>query len=205
MTFLSLLSYYFVYIVSMDLLIWNCRGSLKPTFCNNVFDLVRTQFPAIMILIKTKACGDRAKGIIDGLPFDGAIFANTIGLSGALWLLWDSSQVAVVKLLSMEQEIHAMVTPNHQDGLWLFSTVYTSPWFAERCLFWENLILVSGLHSLPWVVASDFNKVLIGEDKYGGWPVNISQALHFQECLDTCCLIDIGFFGPRYTWSNQRL
>ena len=64
------------------------------------------------------------------LPFDGAIFANTIGLSGGLWLLWDFSQVAVVELSSTKQEIHAVVTLNHQDSLWLLSTVYASLRFA---------------------------------------------------------------------------
>ncbi|KAK9988379.1 hypothetical protein SO802_028618 [Lithocarpus litseifolius] len=94
----------------MDMLIWNCRGALKSTFCYNVFELVHTHSPAIMILIETKACGDRAKRIIDRLPFDVAIIANKIGLSGGLWVLWDSSQVAVVELSSIEQEIHAVVT-----------------------------------------------------------------------------------------------
>ena len=44
----------------------------------------------------------------------------------------------------------------------------------------------------------------MGEDKFGGRPVNISRALRFQECLDTCRLIDIGFSGPHFTWSNHR-
>ncbi|XP_075660821.1 uncharacterized protein LOC142630676 [Castanea sativa] len=113
--------------------------------------------------------------------------------------------VVVVELSSTEQEIHAVVTPNHQDGSWLLSVVYSSPCFAKRRLLWENLSSVAGLHSLPWVVAGDFNEVLMGEDKYGGRPVNISRALHFQECLDTCRLIDIGFSGSRFTWSNHRL
>lgn len=79
-----------------------------------------------------------------------------------------------------------MVTSNHQDGSWLLSAMYTSP------------------HSLPWVVASNFNEVLMGEDKYGGRPVNISRALRFQECMDTCRLIDIDFSKPHFTWSNHR-
>lgn len=89
--FLSLLDYHFLLFpclfVYMDLLIWNCRGALKPNFCNTVSDLVHTHSPAIKILIETKAGGDRARGIADRLPFDGAIFANTIELSGGLWLL----------------------------------------------------------------------------------------------------------------------
>lgn len=83
--------------VFMDMLILNCHGALKPTFSNIIADLVCNHSPGIMILIETKACGDRAKKIADKLPFDGAIFANTIRLSGGIWLLWDSSQVVVVE------------------------------------------------------------------------------------------------------------
>lgn len=72
-----------------------------------------------------------------------------------------------------------MVTPNHQDGSWLLSAVYASPRFAKRRLLWENLSSVVGLHSLSWVVIGDFNEVLMGEDKYGSQPVNISRTLLF--------------------------
>ena len=75
----------------MDMLIWNCYRALKPTLCNIIADLVRSHSSAIMILIETKACGDRGKMIADKLPFDGAIFTNTIGLNGGIWLLWDLS------------------------------------------------------------------------------------------------------------------
>ena len=188
----------------MNLIIWNCRGTFNPTFCNNVIELTRIYNPAILILTETKASGDRTKRIVDRLPFDGAIFANTIGLSGGLWLLWDSFRVSVTKLLTTEQEIHALVTPIYSNTLWLLSAVYTSPRFVERRLFWDNLKSVSDLHSFPWVMAGDFNEVLMGEDKFRGTSVNISRALRFQDCLDSCRMIDIGFFGTRFTWSNQR-
>lgn len=54
-------------------------------------------------------------------------------------------------------------------------------------------------------MAGDFNEVLIGEDKFGGRAVNIARALCFKECLDFCRMIDLGFSGARYTWSNRRL
>lgn len=68
----------------MNLLIWNCRGALNPNF-NNIFSkMVHSHSPAIMIIIETKASSKKAKGIFNRLPFDGTIFANTIGLSGGL-------------------------------------------------------------------------------------------------------------------------
>ena len=118
----------------MDMLIWNCCRALKPTFSNIIADLVCNHSLGIMILIETKACANRPKKIADKLPFNGVIFTNTIGLSGGIWLLWDSSQVAMLELSSIEQEIHVVVTPNDQDGSWLLSAVYASPRFAERRL-----------------------------------------------------------------------
>ncbi|XP_075663434.1 uncharacterized protein LOC142633034 [Castanea sativa] len=84
-----------------------------------------------------------------------------------------------------------MVTPTYSNSFWLLSAVYASPRFAERGLLWENLITVPGLHSLPWVIDDDFNEVLMGEDKFKRRFVNINRALRFQECLDTCMMIDI--------------
>ena len=34
--------------------------------------------------------------------------------------------------------------------------------------------------------------------------MNINRTFRFQECLDTCKMIDIGFFGACYTWLNNR-
>ena len=96
-----------------------------------------------MILTETKASGAREKRIANRLPFNGAIFANAIGLSGGLWLLWDSSRVSVTELATTEQEIHVLVTPIYSNTSWLLSVVYASPRFVERCLLWDNLKTVS--------------------------------------------------------------
>ena len=112
----------------------------------------------------------------------------------------------VTKLSTTEQEVHALVTLNTPNSLgpWLLSAVYASPKIVERQLLWDNLSTVSSLHALPLVIVRDFNEVLVGEDKFGGRTVSINRALRFQECLDTCKMIDIGFFGAHYTWSNNR-
>lgn len=71
--------------------------------------MTQTHCLAIMIITETKVSGSKAKEITNRLRFDGAFHANNIGYSGGLWLLWDSTQVEVFKLSSMEQEIHALV------------------------------------------------------------------------------------------------
>lgn len=167
-------------LIIMNILIWNYRGALNPSFQRVIRDMVRPHLPTIMVITETKVSRDRAKGIADRLPIDGASFANSIGLFGGLWVLWDSNQVAVTELSSTEQEIHLLVTPNVSQSTWLLSVVYANPRVAERRLLWDNLCLVSNLHSLPWVIAGDFNEVLICEDKFGGRPINIVELSSFK-------------------------
>lgn len=63
---------------------------------------------------------------------------------------------------------------------------------------------VAELHNMPWVIASDFNEPLLSEDKFGGRSVSVSRSLLFKECLDKFNMLDIGFAGPRFTWTNRR-
>ena len=110
----------------------------------------------------------------------------------------------VFELTSIEQEIHVIVKNISSNISWLMSAIYASPRLVERRLLWDNLIKVAELHALPWIMAGDFNEVLIGEDKFGGRLINISRAINFQECLNACGMIDLGFCGPQFTWTNRQ-
>ena len=119
-------------------------------------------------------------------------------------MLWNSDKVEVSILSSTEQEIHAIVKVLNSNLSWLFTAVYASPRTAERHILWENLNKVAELHNMPWVLAGDFNEPLLNEDKFGGRAVSVNRPLLFKECLDNCGMIDIGFSGPRFTWTNKR-
>ena len=53
----------------MNMLIWNFWGAINPTFCNVVSDMIHRQFPTIMIITETKVSGDKAKGLLIGIPW----------------------------------------------------------------------------------------------------------------------------------------
>ncbi|XP_050273319.1 uncharacterized protein LOC126716553 [Quercus robur] len=63
---------------------------------------------------------------------------------------------------------------------------------------------MADLHDLPWVMAGDFNEPLSESDKFGGRGVSVNRTLQFKECLDACSMIDLGFSGPWFTWTNRR-
>ena len=57
--------------------------------------------------------------------------------------------------------------------------------------------------SLPWVLIGDFNDMISEDKKLGVLPVNRSRISAFRNCIDKCGLIDLGFHGPRFTWTNK--
>ncbi|XP_050285527.1 uncharacterized protein LOC126725070 [Quercus robur] len=93
----------------MSIIVWNCKGALKPSFQNHVRELVNCHDPAIMVVMETRIGGDRARDISDRLPFDGAIHSDTIGFSSGIWLLWNSEKVQITHLAMSEQEVHVLV------------------------------------------------------------------------------------------------
>ena len=98
---MSALPQSFLYFI-MNSIIWNCRGACKPSFQKHIGELVRSYNPAILVIMETRVGGDRAKGIIDRLPFDGSTHTDSIGFAGGIWMLWDSERVDVSPLASTE-------------------------------------------------------------------------------------------------------
>ena len=118
----------------MNIIVWNSRGALKPSFQSHIKELVRVYDPDVFVVMETRLEGERVKDIIDRLPFDGAILTDTIGRAGGLWLLWNSDKVEVTLLAKTEQEIHVTIKVRSSNLSWLFSAIYASPRFAERSI-----------------------------------------------------------------------
>ena len=116
----------------MNIIVWNCRGVLKPSFQRHVRELIRCHNLAILVVMETRIGGERAREITDRLPFDGAIHTETIGYAGGLWLLWNSDRVEITTLANTEQEIHTVIKVRNSDFSWLFTAIYASPRIAER-------------------------------------------------------------------------
>ena len=57
----------------MNIMIWNSRGALKPSFQTYIHELARWHDLAILVILETKLGGSKAKEVTDRLPFDGAI------------------------------------------------------------------------------------------------------------------------------------
>ena len=79
----------------MNILIWNCRGTMKPSFCSTIRDLTNFHSPGIVVITETRICGSRAGEIIRFLPFDGIHTTDPIGYTRGIWLLWQKKMVGM--------------------------------------------------------------------------------------------------------------
>ncbi|GMY35564.1 hypothetical protein FCV25MIE_30806 [Fagus crenata] len=75
-------------------------------------------------------------------------------------------------------------------------------WKAEAEVVIQNFSY--GMDGLPWCCLGDFNEILRVNEKYGGRERSLRQILDFQEAVNTCNLVDLGFQGAKYTWTNNR-
>ncbi|RYQ96673.1 hypothetical protein Ahy_B08g092519 [Arachis hypogaea] len=67
-----------------------------------------------------------------------------------------------------------------------------------------SLELAWSISNMPWLVFGDFNQILEQKEKTGGLPVTYSQMKGFQEVLQMNQLLDLGFVGHSFTWTNNQ-
>lgn len=70
---------------------------------------------------------------------------------------------------------------------------------------WHYLRSLGQVIQSPWLIAGDFNQPVHPEDKSGGHPVSSHQTQLLWDALEGCQLLDMGFSGPKFTWSNNRI
>lgn len=67
---------------------------------------------------------------------------------------------------------------------------------------WQNLQTVHANHNNAWLICEDFN-VSTSSDKFGGAPINVKQFSTFNNYINNLKMIDLGFAGPRFMWTNK--
>lgn len=187
---------------SMNILSWNVRGAASAEFRRTFRELINTHQPDAALFTKTRVSGDRANTIISSLGFQRYTKVDAIGFAGGIWVLWNPYTITMEPIASSFQEIHLEAKVSNFSFL-LFA-IYGSPLF-ERCkLLWSSLSELSPILNYPWLFLGDFNDIASTSEKFGGGPPNDLKIELFNNFLNTCGLLDLGFVGPPFTWTNGR-
>ncbi|XP_016469275.1 uncharacterized protein LOC107791689 [Nicotiana tabacum] len=140
----------------------------------------------------------------DDFTFTSMASVAAEGHSSGIVVLWDENILLVEEIAITNQEVHCMVEVLYLTRKFLFSSIYASPTLAHRQILWQNLKCISDNYHGPWLVGGDFNEVTRASEKFGGRHLNNKHVDQFLNCLNYCNLVDLGFKGSRFTWSNNR-
>ncbi|KAI8014287.1 hypothetical protein LOK49_LG05G00313 [Camellia lanceoleosa] len=87
---------------------------------------------------------------------------------------------------------------------WRFTWFYGNLVTSQRANSWTLLRRLLAHGHGPWMIARDFNEILFSYEKDGVNAWCRVQMEAFQSVVQDCELVDLGYSGPKYTWSNNR-
>ncbi|KAK4264615.1 hypothetical protein QN277_025768 [Acacia crassicarpa] len=57
----------------------------------------------------------------------------------------------------------------------------------------------------PWTVLGDFNDIVSPSERTGGYGYHEARFSEFSDHIQRCHLLDLGAFGPKFTWKGPKL
>lgn len=128
---------------------------------------------------------------------------ETVGFAGGIFVLWNSKNVTFTTISKSNQMINGVVQVSSSSIFFYFSAIYASPRFKFRKWAWKELCDFANSFTGPWLAVGDFNEIISRTEKFGGTPPKTHKMRAFLECIQNCSLIDAGFAGQRFTWTNR--
>ncbi|XP_026429991.1 uncharacterized protein LOC113326483 [Papaver somniferum] len=120
--------------------------------------------------------------------------------SGGLVILWNDS-VNLEILSSNTNVIHCRIH-NLLESDWDLFCVYVPLSSQKRNEFWHNFSLFTAQIQNPWCMVGDLNGICSSSEKHGGSQKFNSANNGFKDFIQDRSLVDLGYIGPAFTWSN---
>lgn len=166
-------------------------------------EMIKVHKPTILALLETKVHSRGAMDFLAQLGFTDLLVVEALGYVGGIWLMWNDATITV-DLFSMEDQYITVLVKEGGGHNWLLTVVYASPLFQFRNHLWHYIGEMGSIVDIPWVVIGDVNQTLDHWDKHGGRPIHWDRAAALRQVIDSFQLVDLGFQGPQFTWTNGR-
>jgi ribonuclease HI len=154
-------------------------------------------------LSETKTQSDTAIVILNNLGYFLLSHVSPIGSKGGLLLAWRLG-VHLEYFSSTVNTINAWCYSDPSHKPWLLTCIYGPPEKFNNSNFWVSILNERKNYLGPWICIGDLNVILSQDEKYGGRPFACSSTDLFRSFLDSFGMIDLGFSGNPFTWSNKR-
>ena len=190
---------------SWNILCWNIRGINASSKWDAVQQKIEEIACAGICLQETKRESFDSAFIWNFAPrrFDKFSFFPSVGLSGGLLVLWNSSIFLGNVVVAKPYTITIDFTTCHDRSNWRLTSVYGTchePLRSEFVHWLRNLDLSGAEH---WLFVGDFNfyRSLQDRNRPGG---NLNDTLIFNDIIGHLGLVEIPLKGRAFTWSNMQ-
>ncbi|XP_059446385.1 uncharacterized protein LOC132177924 [Corylus avellana] len=154
--------------------------------------------------METKLQAHRIEKIRIRIGFGSVFVVDGIGKSRGLALFW-TTEVRVDIQNYSRRHINAVVKEDGVAQGWKFTGFYGHPEVLKRKESWTLLRHLSSYQSSAWLSMGDYNEISSDEEKFGVRRQPRRQMNDFRDAIEGSRLVDLGFVGPKFTWSNSQL
>ncbi|XP_019089179.1 PREDICTED: uncharacterized protein LOC109127983 [Camelina sativa] len=109
----------------------------------------------------------------------------------------------------MDQVITCGVFDPSMNLSYTVSFVYARNCMVARRELWsdlEEIYQYGAQRNHPWLILGDFNQILRAQDHYSlhPYPLPLVGMAEFQECIESCDLLELAGSGTNHTWYNNQ-
>ncbi|KAK8598764.1 hypothetical protein V6N13_094724 [Hibiscus sabdariffa] len=184
--------------MNLKFISWNVQGCGNWRFLPTARQVLRDYKPDLVVFVEPRISGRKADSVIASLGFPNSHRVEAAGFSGGIWLAWYDS-VSVEIIANHFQFIHCRITDKISRRSVYATAIYASPSSAGRKFLWPHLRRLAGSIRSPWVIFGDFNATVHSDDRKRCLQAPCKA---FQNFLLDYGLRDMGYQGPKYTWSR---
>lgn len=184
----------------VKILFWNACGASGEKFRSAIVDLVKIHNVDILAVCEPRGEFCKASDTLLKLGFIDYHIIEVSGFSGGIWQFWNCNNLSVNFVDALHQAISIKITLPGGHA-WMLTTLYASP--SIRCFLWNYLECLVSTHQLPWVFIGDFKELYSSSDENFGCLTGRFGDL--KQWVDNNALIDMGFQGSCYNWTNNRI
>ncbi|KAG5604805.1 hypothetical protein H5410_026297 [Solanum commersonii] len=181
-------------------IIWNIRAINTQGVMERLKNLNKIHHVSMIAVLEPFSDNNNINMFKSMLAMDHA----TSNINGKIWLFWNTD-ISCTVLEADEQQVTCEISHTEVQGNYIKTFVYAKCKEYLREPLWDKLLHFADTRdTTPWCTVGDFNVITDIDEKLGGIPYNMRKSLEFIGVIEACGLMDLGFNGPKFTWSNQR-
>ncbi|KAL2237400.1 UNVERIFIED_CONTAM: hypothetical protein Sindi_0931700 [Sesamum indicum] len=185
-------------ILMIKLIIWNVRGIGKLEKQKILSDFLLENKPDMLILLEPFVQLD-AVYFTRKFAFH-SVFSNSNNKIWCFAKLGVDIQIIQDHTQFLHVKVNSGALPEDIFCTFIYAKCYRTP----RRILWDELTRISH-QTVPWLIGGDFNAILLPNENQGGDMRRIGSMDDFNDMMFDTGLIDAGFEGEPFTWTNNRV